>query len=103
MAFTERNVAADEVALSELKEFGYMTTPVTVVDGDVVVGFNPSELEGLAEREAAASTTSGGLRPVPRSVGGAGRDDRCCAVWERRFVVRRGFRGLGRSDSRTRT
>ena len=60
VAFTERNVAADEVAMSELKEFGYMTTPVTVVDGDVVVGFNPSELEGLAEREAAASTTSGG-------------------------------------------
>ena len=51
MAFTERNVAADEVALSELKEFGYMTTPVTVVDGDVVVGFNPSELEKLLELE----------------------------------------------------
>ena len=52
VTFTERNVADDEVAMSELKEFGYMTTPVTVVDGDVVVGFNTLELEKLLELES---------------------------------------------------
>ncbi len=30
--FTERNVATDETALSELEKLGYMTTPVTVID-----------------------------------------------------------------------
>ncbi len=47
--FTERNVAADETAMSELEKLGYMTTPVTLVDGDVVVGFNASELKRLLE------------------------------------------------------
>ncbi len=47
--FTERNVAADETAMAELEKLGYMTTPVTLVDGDVVVGFNVSELKRLLE------------------------------------------------------
>jgi len=38
--FTDRNVAADETALQELEKLGYMTTPVTVIDGAVVVGFD---------------------------------------------------------------
>ncbi len=50
VAFTERNVAADETALDDLKELGYMTTPVTKVNGDVVVGFDTARLkEVLAE------------------------------------------------------
>ena len=44
ISYTERNVAEDESALEELKELGYMTTPVTVVDGTVIVGFNETEL-----------------------------------------------------------
>ena len=35
--FTDRNIAADEAALAELEKLGYMTTPVTLVDGEVVV------------------------------------------------------------------
>ncbi len=42
--FSERNVAADEAALAELKELGYMTTPVTKVNGDIVVGFDTARL-----------------------------------------------------------
>jgi len=38
-------VATDESALSELQKLGYMTTPVTVVDGEVVVGFDREKLE----------------------------------------------------------
>jgi arsenate reductase-like glutaredoxin family protein len=45
--FTERNIAADGSALAELEKLGYQTTPVTVVDGDVVIGFDRTKLEGL--------------------------------------------------------
>ena len=45
--FTDRNIAADETALQELEKLGYMTTPVTVVDGEVVVGFDRAKLENL--------------------------------------------------------
>lgn len=45
--FTERNIAADDTALAELEKLGYLTTPVTIVDGEVVVGFDRARLERL--------------------------------------------------------
>jgi glutaredoxin len=45
--FTDRNITADEAALAELERLGYMTTPVTVVDGQVVVGFDRGKLQEL--------------------------------------------------------
>ncbi len=45
--FIERNVVADENALEELQKLGYMTTPVTVIDDEVVVGFDRNKLEKL--------------------------------------------------------
>ena len=45
--FTERNIAADESALAALEKLGYQTTPVTVVDGEVVVGFDAQKLTSL--------------------------------------------------------
>ncbi len=33
--------------MDELMEIGVMTTPVTVIDGEVVVGFNRNKLEEL--------------------------------------------------------
>ncbi len=45
--FTDRNIAADEAAIPELQKLGYMTTPVTVIDGEVVVGFDQPKLERL--------------------------------------------------------
>jgi glutaredoxin 3 len=47
--FTDRNVAADETALRELEKLGYMTTPVTVMDGEVVVGFDVPKLRKLLQ------------------------------------------------------
>jgi glutaredoxin len=47
--FTDRNIAADETALNELEKLGYMTTPVTMIDGDVVVGFDVSKLRSLLQ------------------------------------------------------
>jgi glutaredoxin 3 len=45
--FTERNIAADETALAELEKLGYMTTPITLIDGEAVVGFDRARLEKL--------------------------------------------------------
>jgi glutaredoxin len=45
--YTDRNIAADECALAELERLGFMTTPVTVVDGEVVIGFDRAKLEKL--------------------------------------------------------
>jgi glutaredoxin len=47
--FTDRNIVADESALTELEKLGYMTTPVTVVDGEVVVGFDVPKLRSLLQ------------------------------------------------------
>ena len=47
--FTERNVATDEAAMADLQEIGYMTTPVTVVNGEVVVGFDTDRLKELLD------------------------------------------------------
>ena len=50
--FTDRNIAADEATLRELEKLGYMTTPVTVVDGEVVVGFDVPKLRDLLQIES---------------------------------------------------
>jgi glutaredoxin len=47
IAFTERNIATDETALTELEKLGYLTTPVTLIDGEAVVGFDQAKLEKL--------------------------------------------------------
>ena len=47
--FTDRNIAADDAALNELEKLGYMTTPVTVIDGEVVVGFDVAKLRNLLQ------------------------------------------------------
>lgn len=48
--FAERNIAADETALAELEKLGYMTTPVVLIDAQVVVGFDRAKLENLLLR-----------------------------------------------------
>ena len=47
VAFRDRNIAADEAALNELEKLGYMTTPVTLIDDDVVIGFDAPKLRSL--------------------------------------------------------
>ena len=49
IAYTERNIAADEAALADLEKLGYMTTPVTLIDGQAVIGFDQAKLEALLE------------------------------------------------------
>ena len=45
--YTERDVLKDEQAMAELERLGYLTTPVTVIDGQVVIGFNEARLNEL--------------------------------------------------------
>jgi glutaredoxin len=47
IAFEDRDVQADPGALAELERLGYRATPVTVIDGEVVVGFDRGRLERL--------------------------------------------------------
>ena len=42
--FRERNIVDDPNALRELRGLGYMTTPVTTVDAEGIVGFDEAKL-----------------------------------------------------------
>lgn len=42
--FTEKDIQQDEQALQELTGLGSQGTPTTVVDGEVVIGFDPKKL-----------------------------------------------------------
>jgi len=45
--FIERDVSQDKDAMKGLEELGIMTTPVTVIDGEIVIGFDRPKLEQL--------------------------------------------------------
>jgi glutaredoxin 3 len=47
ISYTTRDVVTDQDAFGELEELGYLTTPVTVIDGQVVVGFDRKRLDAL--------------------------------------------------------
>ncbi len=40
----EKNVRADQAALKELIDLGYQSTPVTIIDGQSVVGFDQQRI-----------------------------------------------------------
>jgi glutaredoxin 3 len=45
ITFQERDIAQDPGALADLKKVGYMTTPVIVIDGTVIVGFDAEKID----------------------------------------------------------
>ncbi len=47
MAFTDRDITQDESALAELEKLSVMTTPVVVVNGETVIGYDPKRLATL--------------------------------------------------------
>jgi len=51
IAYEEKDVSADEAALHELMDMGVFTTPATVIDGEIVVGFDRKRLAELLEVE----------------------------------------------------
>lgn len=51
VTFVERDVAQDETALSELEQLGVLTTPVTLIDDEIVIGFDRERLNALLSGE----------------------------------------------------
>jgi thioredoxin reductase (NADPH) len=47
VSFRARNVAEDVDEMEELERLGVASTPVTVIDGEVVVGFDRKRLAAL--------------------------------------------------------
>ena len=45
--FTERDIRADREALKELLELGSRSTPTTLVDDELVIGFDRRKLDQL--------------------------------------------------------
>jgi len=45
--FVEKNVRADQVAMKELIDQGFQSTPVTIIDGQSVVGFDQLKIMEL--------------------------------------------------------
>ena len=45
--FVEKNVRADKAALKELLDQGFQSTPVTIIDGESVVGFDQTKIMEL--------------------------------------------------------
>ncbi|MGD2176604.1 MAG: glutaredoxin domain-containing protein [Anaerolineae bacterium] len=45
VSFVQRDVAEDEQALTELERLDVMTTPVTVIGSEVVIGFDRARFE----------------------------------------------------------
>jgi glutaredoxin 3 len=45
--FVEKNVRADKAALKELLDQGFQSTPVTIIDGQSVVGFDQAKIVEL--------------------------------------------------------
>lgn len=45
--FVEKNVRADKAALKELLDQGFQSTPVTIIDGQSVVGFDQDKIMQL--------------------------------------------------------
>jgi hypothetical protein len=42
--FVEKNVREDQVALDELRGMGFNSVPVTVIDGERILGFDQDRL-----------------------------------------------------------
>lgn len=47
MEFVEKNVRADKAALKELLDGGFQSTPVTIIDGEAVIGFDQDKIIAL--------------------------------------------------------
>jgi glutaredoxin 3 len=45
ISFEDRDITTHPTAIAELQKLGFMTTPVTVVDEKVIVGFDVRKLD----------------------------------------------------------
>jgi hypothetical protein len=45
--FTEKNIRTDLDAMQEMVEINSQSTPTTVIDGEVIIGFNKQKISAL--------------------------------------------------------
>ncbi len=45
----DKNIREDQEALKELLGMGYQSTPVTLIDGEAIVGFDQGRIEKLLD------------------------------------------------------
>ena len=45
----DKNVREDQEALKELRGLGYQSTPVTLIDGEAIVGFDQGRIAKLLD------------------------------------------------------
>jgi glutaredoxin len=45
----DKNVREDQEAMKELVGMGYQSTPVTLIDGEAIVGFDQGRIEKLLD------------------------------------------------------
>ena len=47
--FTEKDVVEDDAAMEELTKLNFFSTPVTLIDGEAVVGLDRPKLQALLD------------------------------------------------------
>lgn len=47
--FEDKDITKDPSALTDLQKLGYMTTPVIVIDGSVIVGFDAAKMDAALQ------------------------------------------------------
>ena len=47
--FEEKNVREDHAAMQEMVRIGSQATPTTVIDGEVIIGFDPKRISANLE------------------------------------------------------
>jgi glutaredoxin len=52
--FTEHNVSSDREGLSLLLSLGCRTTPVTLIDGEKIIGYQPAKIEAALQASGVA-------------------------------------------------
>jgi glutaredoxin 3 len=45
VSFEDRDITKHPSAVEELRKLGYMTTPVLMIDGTVIVGFDQAKID----------------------------------------------------------
>lgn len=47
VSYEEKNITTDMTARQELMDMGHMGVPVTIIDGDEIVGFDTNKIDSL--------------------------------------------------------
>ncbi len=84
LTFQEKNVSIDPTAQREMQALGAMGVPTLVVNGQMMVGFNPQEVEKLLLKQVVPCPSCHGKIRLPADKGAL---DVACPKCQHRFRV----------------